>query len=583
MDRQQLQKNIHVAAGKEPADLVIKNGHIVDVFNGQIITGDVAICNGSFVGIGSFEGKETLDAKGMTIVPGLIDGHAHIESALVTPETFARTVIPHGVTTLIADPHEIANVSGVAGIQYLLDSSEDLPMETYYMLPSSVPATPWEKNGATLDAETLSPLYRHPRILGLGEVMDYPSVRDSNPEMLDKLIDAINQPTTQIDGHAAGLDETGINIYMTAHIRTDHECVSQEEARTRLERGMYLMIREGSVAKNMHALLPVVNERNARRCFFVTDDKHLSDIRTDGSVNYCVKEAIRQGLDPITAIRMVTLNAAECFGLRQKGAIAPGYDADFLLVDGLQSFVVDQVFKSGQLVAEQGQPIEGAFPARLHSVPNQLLDSVRLPELTSNHLQLPLNSSHARVIGIIEDSLITEHILTSVPVSNGYFQTSTSEDLLKMAVIERHHASGRVGLGIVQGLGLKRGALASTMAHDSHNLVLAGVDDRSMLTAAKAIEKVGGGLAVADGDQVLALLPLPIAGLISDDSAEGLLSGLKKITSALEEIGTSISNPFLSLSFLTLPVIPHLKLTDGGLFDVERFCFTDVGVNKVTI
>ncbi|SFS72845.1 adenine deaminase [Marininema halotolerans] len=580
MERHQLQRHIHVASGKEPADLVIKNGQLVDVFNGQLISGDIAICNGSFVGIGSYEGKEVLDAKGMTIVPGLIDGHAHIESAMVTPEIFAKAVVPHGVTTLIADPHEIANVAGIDGIDYMLNASEGLPLDIYYMLPSSVPATPWEKNGAQLDAKALAPLYQHPRILGLGEVMDYPSVRDGSPEMIDKLIDAMHQPIPQIDGHAAGLDETGINIYLTAHIRTDHECVTADEARTRLERGMYLMIREGSVAKNMNALLPVVNERNARRCLFVTDDKHLDDLEAEGSVNYCVKEAIRQGLDPITAIQMVTLNAAECFGLRKKGAIAPGYDADFLLVDGIDTFAIERVFKSGKCVAHQGQPLKDAYPTHSYKTPPSLLQTVRLPEFTSEQLQLPMKNSQARVIGIIEDSLVTDHVITSPPTIKGYFQPSTTQDLLKLAVVERHQASGRIGLAIVKGLGLNKGALASTVAHDSHNLVLAGVDDLSMLTAARAVKEVGGGLAVADGDRVLACLPLPIAGLISNGSAKDLLTGLDTITKALEEVGTTLSNPFLSLSFLTLPVIPRLKLTDGGLFDVEAFRFVDVGIDE---
>ncbi|MFC4075687.1 adenine deaminase [Salinithrix halophila] len=568
-----LQKRIAVAAGREPADLVIKNGRIIDVFNARIIKGDVAITDGTFAGIGSYEGKENIDAGGRWICPGLIEGHAHIESSMVTPEVFARTVLPHGVTSMIADPHEIGNVAGTTGIRYMLESSEDLPMDIFFMLPSSVPATPWEHNGGVLEAEDLQPLYSHPRVLGLGEVMDYPSVRDGKKDMLKKLAGAVDTAGARIDGHGAGLDESGINVYMSAGIRTDHECVTPPEAEARLARGMYLMIREGSVAKNLDALLPVVNERNSRRCLLVTDDKHLDDLESEGSVNHCIRLAVQRGLDPLTAVQMATLNTAECFGLQTKGAVAPGYDADFLLLDSLEDFRVNRVYKNGRLVARQGEPLEGAFPQESFPVPEALSQSVRLPKLTKQDLALPLSGSHARVIGIIPDSLVTEHLTEKVAVDNGLFFPDTENDLLKLAVVERHRGKGRVGLGIVRGFGIRKGAIASTVAHDSHNLILAGADDLSMLTAAHAVEKVGGGLAVAAGSEVLAVLPLPIAGLLSDRNVPDVLSGLKEIDTALGQIGASTENPFLTLSFLALPVIPHLKLTDGGLFDVDRFCF----------
>lgn len=582
MSKEVLRKRIAVAAGREKADVVIKYGTIIDVFNGDTIQGDVAIADGVFVGIGQYEGHEVIDASGKYISPAFIDGHVHIESSMVVPSEFARVLLPHGVTTVITDPHEIANVAGVRGIEFMLAESEGLPFDVHVMLPSCVPATAFEHSGAVLEMSDLEPFLAHPRVLGLAEVMDYPAVLSAEEGMLDKLVTTMRD-NGRIDGHAAGLDAQALNVYRTAHIKTDHEAVTVQEARERLQRGMYLMIREGTAAKDLEALLPVVNERNARRCLFVTDDKHLDELLREGSIDHHVRTVIKKGIAPITAIQMATLNAAECFQLMDKGAIAPGYVADFLLLDNLEDVVINQVFKNGKRVAEQGKVLESSFQERdksdLAVMEASLKNSVQIIPLAKEQLSIQVSSGQANVIGIIPNKIVTEHLVKEVPTEGGIFVPSVDRDLLKMAVIERHHRTGNVGVGIVKGLGLKRGAIASTVAHDSHNLVVAGTCDEEMLFAVEALRAMQGGLvAVADG-KVLACLPLPIAGLISDKKAEEVLSGLDKLEHALRILEAPTHfQPFLTLSFLALPVIPRLKLTDQGLFDVSRFAHVDVAV-----
>jgi len=568
-DKKGLIRRIDVAAGRAPADLIIKNGKIVDVFNADIIEGDVAIAQGTIVGIGRFDmpGRQIIDAEGRYICPAFIDGHVHIESALVTPQEFAKALLPHGVTTIVTDPHEIANVAGIPGIQFMLDSTENLPFDAYFMLPSCVPATPFEHAGAILKADDLRPLLVHPRVLGLAEVMDFPSVKAAEESMIDKLLAATQH---RIDGHAAGVNSNGINIYMTAGIRTDHECVTAEEAQTRLQRGMYVMIREGSVAKNAKALLPAVTVRNSRRFLFVTDDKHLDDLIKEGSIDHIVRLAIKEGLSPLTAIQMGTLNPAECFGLNHKGAIAPGYDADFLLLDDLENITIHQVYKNGGLIAEQGKLAETHFSPP-PPVPANIKNSVHLPPLETTHLRIPLKGNRAHVIEIIPNNLVTNHLIEEVERdTDGAF--TPSNDNIKIAVIERHRASGHIGLGIVKGLGLRKGAIASTVAHDSHNLIVAGTNDEDMIFAATELAKIQGGLLIACEGVVVASLPLPIAGLLSDQKGDVVLRELAKIKEGLAQVGFSQPfNPFLTLSFLALPVIPELKITDSGLFDVVNF------------
>lgn len=577
MNVSQLASRIKVASKREPADLVIKNGQIVDVFNGQIYTEDVAISDGRIVGIGSFEGKEIIDAENRYIVPGLIDGHVHIESAMVTPTEFAKVVVPHGVTTVIADPHEVANVSGAAGIQFMLDDSENLPLDVYLALPSCVPATPFENAGAILNAENLHPFYEHPRVVGLGEVMDFPAVFHASEPMLNKLLDALNHGKT-IDGHAAGIAAENLNVYMAAGIRTDHEATTAEEARERLKRGMYLMIREGSVAKDLEALIEVVQERNARRCLFVTDDKFLDDLVDEGSVDHNIRLAVKRGIDPITAIQMATLNAAECFGFKQKGAIAPGFDADFLLVDNLEDFQISQVYKNGKLVANKQSVIENKWNST--KVPERLMKSINNEKMDQSKLKINLNESKANVIKIVPNSLITEHKTCEVDLKDQCFQPSVTNDLQKMAVIERHRKSGNVGLAIVNGFGFQSGAMASTVAHDSHNIIVTGTNDDDMLAAIDEIERIGGGTVIIRNGKTLASLPLPVSGLMADQDSVFVIERLHQLNAALEDIGFEGNfNPFLTLSFLALPVIPALKLTDLGLFDVKAFRHIEIEAN----
>lgn len=570
MDKNRLKERIEAASGKTMADLVIKNGKIIDVFTGEVYEGDVAITDGAFVGIGNYIGKEEFDANGRFVSPAFIDGHVHIESSMVSPKEFAKVELLCGVTTIIADPHEIANVLGVKGIQLLLDTSENLPFDFYFMLPSCVPATSFELSGATLEIEDLSPLFSHPRVLGLAEVMNFPAVKNTEESMLNKLYEAKRQ-NAKIDGHAAGLSDMDINVFMAAGVRTDHECTTVEDAVARLRRGMYLMIREGTVARDLKMLLPVVNERNARRCLFVTDDKHLDDILHEGSIDYNVRLAISEGLDPLTAIQLATINTAECFGLQEIGAIAPGYKADFLLLDDLNTVSISHVFKNGKLVVEHGQLI--SFPENEQvEISSELVNTVNFHDFSEEALHLSINEGKANIIEINKNSLLTNHIVEEVTVNeSGCFESSFEKDQCKLVVIERHHYTNEIGVGIVKGLGLKNGAVASTVAHDSHNLVIAGTSDTDILFAAQKIKEMQGGLIVVKEGKVLASLHLPIAGLLSTGTYEEVYSGLNKLTLALEEIGVGEGfNPFLTVSFLSLPVIPELKLTAQGLYDVKN-------------
>ena len=561
-----LTRRIQTAAGEREADYVIKNGQILDSYNLEFIEADVAIIDGVFAGIGNFEGKHVIDAKGKYVVPSLIDAHVHIESAMVPPSEFARAVLPCGVTTIITDPHEIANVSGAEGISYMLQDSENIPMDIYYMLPSSVPSTPFENSGAILSAEDLKPFYEHKRVLGLAEVMDYPSVANTSPSMMKKLVDAQSK---KIDGHAAGLDTRALNIYKSAGIGTDHECITAQEALDRVKRGMYVFIREGSVAKNLKKLLPAVTERNARRFMFCTDDKHIDDLITEGSVDHNVRLAIQEGLDPLLAIQMASLNVAECYHLSTKGAIAPGLDADFLLLNDVSTFSIAQVYRAGELIAEEGETkrIETVAPSK------RITNSVHLPKLTKEHLHLAVTDQEANVIQVIPNQIVTEAKKFTVNRNdNNGFVSCYEKDLMKLAVIERHHNTGNVGLGIVKGFQFKDGAIATTVGHDSHNLIMAGVSDEDMIKAAEVIQEMQGGLVVVRNQEVLAKLPLPIAGLLSTNDYHSVVRELEEIDLALKEIGAPEHfNPFLTLSFLSLPVIPELKLTDKGLFNVNAF------------
>lgn len=570
MNKNQLIRRIEVAAGRSPADLVIKNGQILDVFNGEIMDGDIAIADGYIAGIGKYTGETIIDAKGCVVAPAFIDGHVHIESSMVIPPEFAKVLLLHGVTTAITDPHEIANVLGTNGIQFMLDTAENLLVDLYTMLPSCVPATRFEHSGATLSMDDLKPFYQHPMVLGLAEVMNFPAVLHCESSMIEKIFET-KRSRKKMDGHAAGLSSDDLNIYMAAGIRTDHESVTAKEAKERLKKGMYLMIREGTVAKDLRQLLPVVNEQNSRRCLFVTDDKHLDDLIIEGSIDHNVRLAITEGLAPITAYQMGTLNAAECFGLTEKGAIAPGYKADLLILSDFESVTISKVFKNGKLVMENGCLVDE--PVNTTSILEQLTNTVHFHNLSQEDFHIYFKNSKANIIEIIPNSLLTRHIVEEIEVGeNNLFKPSIEKDQLKLAVIERHHMTKHIGLGIVKGLGLKSGAIATTVAHDSHNLILAGTNDADLLFAAEEMRKIKGGLIVVQNGKVLAALPLPIAGLLSEQPYQKVCSSLVSIHHALNKIGASHDfNPFLTLSFLALPVIPELKLTDMGLFQVSSF------------
>lgn len=564
-----LRKRIDVAAKRTPADLVIKNGKVINVFTREIVEEDIAIADGFIAGLGSYEGKEIIDARGSYIAPGFIDGHVHIESAMVTPAEFSNVVLPHGVTTVIADPHEIANVSGTDGIDFMLESSEDIPLDVFFMLPSCVPATPFENAGASLSDTDLEKYYSHPRVLGLGEVMDYPAVMNNDDEMLKKLEAAYSKGKC-IDGHAAGLNEDEINIYMAAGIKTDHECINPEEALDRMRKGMYVMLREGSAARDLLSLLKSVSEQNARRCLFVTDDKHLDDLINEGSIDHNVRMAIKEGMDPILAIQIATLNAAECFGLKDKGAIAPGYEADLIFLSDLRNVKVDKVLKTGILAAENGI-IKNSVPNCIAPA-GPILNSVKISSLNYEDLSISIGKGDCNIIGIIPNSIVTRHLVEKADSIDGYFHPNPHRDLLKLAVVERHNCTGSIGLGIVKGLGITRGGIASTVAHDSHNIVAAGTSDEDLLAAIKHTAAMSGGLAVVQDGKILAELPLPIAGLMTDRDSSFIHARLSQLNQALMTIGCSMDfNPFLTLSFLALPVIPELKLTDKGLFSVRSF------------
>lgn len=576
--RDKLEKRIRVSAKKELADLVITNAKIVNVFTGEIMKSDVAIADDRIAGIGSYKGRRVIDADGKYLVPGLIDGHVHIESSMLTPQEFAKVLLLHGVTTVITDPHEIANVAGTDGIQYMLDKSEALPLDIRVMLPSCVPAVPEDSNGATLYAKDLEPFYSHERVLGLAEVMDFPSVYETNLNMVDKLV-LTKKHNRLIDGHAAGIEREKLNVYSAAEIRNDHEATTLQEAKDRLDLGMYLMIREGTVAKDLNALLPAVTMRNSRRCLFVTDDKLVDDLVEEGSVDHSVRLAIEKGLDPIIAIQMVTLNAAECFQLDSIGAVSPGYQADFLLVDDLKKFTVHSVFKNGQCVVEDGKIIEDKFIKQDSFDPN--LPAINCAKLSLDDLKLSLTSDLCHIIEIIPNSIVTNEVIEKVTVENGYFQSSLEEDQLKLVVVERHHQTGNVGKAIVKGFGFKKGAVATTISHDSHNIVAVGTNDEDLLLAINELQEINGGIVVVSEGVVVATLPLPIAGLISDQDYLTLYEQLKTLNQKVEILeGYNTFNPFLTLSFLSLTVIPTLKLTDKGLFDFHSFSYIDVAVDR---
>ncbi|MGG3573071.1 adenine deaminase [Bacillus gobiensis] len=572
MNKESLKHRIKAASHAEIADLVIKNGKILDVFNLEWMDTDIAVTDGIIVGLGTFEGREVIDAGGQKVVPGFIDGHVHIESSMVTPLEYSKAVLPHGVTTVITDPHEIANVSGEAGIRFMMEEAERAPVSIFFMLPSSVPATKFEASGARLTADKLSPFYSSSaRVLGLAEVMDYVSVKECDDDMITKLADAQGSGK-KIDGHMAGLPPELVNIYRTATVTTDHEVTTAEEALERIKRGMYVMLREGSVAKNLKQVLPAVTAKNARRFFYCTDDKHLDEIMIEGSVDHQIRLSIKEGLDPLLAYQMASLNAAECYGLSAKGAVAPGYDADFVFLSDVENVTIERTFVKGieaETAADGREPVE---------IPERLLNTVKTPSLLSEDLEIHLkNDQPMKVIEVIPNHLETKLLTEEPSIQNGLFQADISRDLLKIATIERHSSEKEVGLGIVKGFGLKKGAIAATISHDSHHFISVGTNNQDMLHALSVLKSTGGGITVCLDGMEVQTLALPISGLLSDQPADAVSKQLELLNVSLRKLGFNGNyNPFLTLSFLALPVIPEIKMTSKGLFDVRQFRFVPV-------
>ncbi|MDD7494979.1 MAG: adenine deaminase [Eubacteriales bacterium] len=545
--------------------LVIKNANVVNVFTDEIVRADVAVYEDVIIGVGSYSGENEIDAGGAYLAPGFIDAHVHIESSMVIPSSFMKVIMPHGTTTVIADPHEIANVAGAAGIRAMYKLTDELPLRVLFMLPSCVPATPFEHSGAKLVAEDMEQFMHKSRILGLGEVMDANSVINCSQEMLDKLRLFDKRP---IDGHAPMLEGMGLNAYRVAGAFSDHECSTYEEVKQKLATGMNILLRIGSAANNMDGVLRRIAEEKlpTQNMMFCTDDKHIEDIRREGHINANARMAVAAGIDPIDAIKMASYNAARAYGIRGVGAIAPGYKADMVLLEDLKDFKVKQV------ISRFGRPYTGEEQIPSPILPPQVFNSVRLPEISKYDLALRCHVS-APVIKMIPHQLVTELVYRDVERDeNGCF--IPSEGMVKLAVIERHHATGSMAVGILEGLGIKHGAVASTVAHDSHNLVVAGDNDEDMLMAIESLRDCGGGYSVVSRGVVLARLPLPIAGLMTAAPVNDVLEIQQALLDALYSLGAKRdSDPLIALSFMALPVIPAVKLTDEGLFDAVNFKF----------
>lgn len=556
----QTKRIIEAASGQKPADLVLKGASYVNVFTHEISSGDIAIAEGRIAGIGEYSGMTEADVSGLLVLPGLIDAHIHLESSLVTPSEFAKVVLPHGTTAVVTDPHEIANVMGADGIQYMLQATEGLPVDVCFMLPSCVPATPMDESGAELDDLAIVPFYAHPRVYGLAEMMNYPGVLHSDPQVLKKLT-AAQGYRKRIDGHAPGLSGRELNAYIAAGISSDHECSTLEEALEKLRLGQSVMIREGTAAHNLKALLPLLTERYADRCMFCCDDKHPLDLLEKGHMDFIVHEAILQGADPILAVKAATWNPARYLHLDDRGAIAPSYLADLVVIDSFDHFQIRQVYKHGELMYDgeclrkfEPPAIDPALDMRAHN-------TIHLSKLT------PDDFTAARPCGTI--GLISGEILSEDRGYSDHIQVDN--DILKVAVIERHHRTNHIGIGYIQGYGLKSGAVATSVAHDSHNIIVAGTNEVDMAAAVNRIAENGGGIVVVNDSSIKSEVILSIAGIMSDDTLENVNSALEDAKAAAFALGVSRKiDPFMSLSFMSLPVIPTLRITTKGVIDVNR-------------
>ncbi len=567
-----LERVIDVAKGAQKADLVIKNAKVINVFTEEIYDADIAIVEDKIVGVGNdYNGEKEIDIKGAYVSPSFIDGHVHLESSMLLPSEFAQIVVPSGTTTVIADPHEIANVMGLQGISFMREATKNLPMDVYMMLPSCVPATNLETSGVELNSYDLALLIDAPWVLGIAEMMNFPSVIENDRNVLSKVKLGLEKDK-KVDGHSPNLSGKELCAYVSAGVCSDHECTTPEEAVEKLRLGMNIMIREGTAAKDLEALIPLMKKYSTRKCMFVTDDRHPQDLF--GHIASMVKIAVEKGIEPIKAIQMASLNTAEYFKLSNLGAIAPGYKADLIVLDNLKEFNPSMVFKNGKLVAESGK-----LTVDLNNLtPPPLRGSVNIKYLYKDDLKIPAQSDKIKVINVLENQLITKKSVENAKIEEGFAVSDVENDILKIAVIERHRASGNIGLGFVKGFGLKSGAIASTVAHDSHNMIIIGTNDDDMYRAAVEIVKSQGGKVVIENGKTLAKLELPIAGLISDKSSEEVISQLQVLNEAVKRIHCKIKDPFMSMAFLSLPVIPELKITDKGLIDVCEFKQTDLFV-----
>lgn len=573
--RARIAADIATAEGVRKADLVLKGGQVFNVFTQSWETADVAIRGSRIVGIGEYEGGREIDVHGKYVTPGFMDAHVHLESSMLAPRELAKILLLNGVTTVFADPHEIANVLGVSGIEFFLEETEDMPLSVYINVPSCVPATNLDTSGAILTASDMKAVRElNPRVRGLAEMMNYVGVVTGQLEVLDKL--AAFQDGV-IDGHAPGLTGRDLNAYIAAGITNDHECITVAEAKEKVARGMYVFLREGSAAHNLVDLLPVLQEVDNRRCCLCTDDRHVDDLIGQGSINYLLEIGVTQGYPAEQLLPLATLNTAECFGLRGVGAVAPGYTADLNVFDDLESFQPVHVLKDGYPVVYNGRLNWTSRPVR-----SQAVFTMNMPSLDPSAFRIPVEEGcRLRVIGLSQNQLVTKELHKAPSVLNGEAVSDTSRDILKMAVCERHHGTGNIGLGFVRGVQLKRGAIGTTVGHDSHNLTLVGTNDEDMAVAGNKLREIGGGLVIAADGEVKATLPLPIAGLLSDRAADVVNAQLKQLLFWVHELGVPDDfSPFMVLSFLSLPVIPELRLTDRGLVDVTRFSHVPLWVGE---
>jgi len=563
---------IDTATGKAPCDLNLTDCTVMDLLDGRFIeNATVSIRNGKIAGVNDgLAARASISLEGRFLAPGLVDAHVHIESSLLTPAEYARVVLPHGTTTVVADPHEIVNVLGYDGMRFMLAASGDLPLDIFFMVPSCVPATEFDTAGAALYASDMYPFLQDPRVLGLGEVMNYPGVLAREQRLMDKIA-LFSNARKPVDGHAPGLRGARLSAYIAAGIGSDHECTTPDEAIEKLSKGMYIMLREGSTARDLAHLLPAITRASASRFMICSDDRHSNDLRDEGHMDHALRILLSGGVEPFDAFRISSFNAARWFGMKGIGAIAPGYGADFVAFGSLESFRAEMVFKKGKLVARDGVLIDN-FPPRQTA----LRDSVNIKWLTADDFLVPDRGKPVRIIEARRDSIITGHLVEMPTVRGGFCVSDADRDIVKIFVIERHSGSGRIGKGFIKGLGLKRGAIGGTISHDSHNMIIAGMDDASIFKAARHLNKIKGGLVFAAGGDIVLDLPLPVAGLMSDRDAEYVIGKLRAFEELFEEEGLTNSSPLMTLSFMALPVIPSLKITDAGLIDVDRFAPADL-------